>query len=342
MPAPRPPAFADRIGITHELGAFITAVRVSRAAIAFALGDGTVRLVRPDLPGIVRAVAAHDGAALALVTDIDGVGFLSGGDDGRLARVPPEGEAETLGGWRGKWLSTLAVHEKSRLRAVAIGKNLLLHGRDGQLLQTLEHQSTVTGAAFDPSGQRLAVAHYGGVTLWIAYREGWRPTRLTWAGSHIAVTWSPNGKFIVSSMQENALHGWRLVDKKDMAMRGYPAKVRSMSWVMRGRWLATSGAESAVLWPFRTEDGPMGKQPLTLGLGDELATVVAGHPSQPLVAIGYKDGLVQLARVEEQDYVTLRNPSADPVSALAWTPDGRVLAIGTEGGEACLLPLAST
>jgi WD40 repeat protein len=340
MPPRRPPAFADRIGIRHDLGAFITAARASSAAIALALGDGTVRLVRPGQPDTLHTVAAHDGAALALVGDIEGEGFLSGGDDGRLARIPLEGEAETLGTWRGKWLSTLAVHEKSRLRAVAVGKELLLHGRDGGLVQALAHDSTVTGAAFDHSGQRLAVSHYGGVTLWIAYKGGWKPTRLAWGGSHIAVIWSPNSRFIVSSMQENALHGWRLSDKKDMAMRGYPAKVRSMSWAMRGRWLATSGAESAVLWPFRTDDGPMGKRPLTLGVGEEQATVVAGHPTQPLVAIGYKDGLVQLARIEEQDHLTLRNPSGDPVSALAWAQDGRMLAIGTEGGEACLLPLA--
>src|SRR5690606_11583252 len=104
----------------------------------------------------------------------------------------------------------------------AVGKTVELLDRDGAVAQTLEHESTVAGLTFDPSGQRLAVAHYGGVSLWIAWRGGWRRTPLNWAGSHIAVTWSPSGKFIVSSMQENALHGWRLADKKDLRMSGYP------------------------------------------------------------------------------------------------------------------------
>jgi hypothetical protein len=140
-------------------------------------------------------------------------------------------------------------------------------------------------------------------------------------------------------MQENALHGWRLADKKNMAMRGYPAKVRSLSWAQRGRWLVTSGSDSAVMWPFRTEDGPMGKAPTMLGAGRALVTCVAAHPALPLVAIGFKDGLVLLARIDEQDSIPLRNADSDHISSHAWGQQGNVLALGTEGGRASLLNL---
>ena len=39
-----------------------------------------------------------------------------------------------------------------------------------------------------------------------------KPAKLTWAGSHVALVWSPDGKFLISAMQENQLHGWRVID----------------------------------------------------------------------------------------------------------------------------------
>ena len=69
--------------------------------------------------------------------------------------------------------------------------------------------------AFDPKGRRVAAASYGGVWLWYARIEKQVPQVLKWAGSHAMVLWSPDGKFLMSAMQENSLHGWRLSDSKD-------------------------------------------------------------------------------------------------------------------------------
>src|SRR5438270_75945 len=86
------------------------------------------------------------------------------------------------------------------------------------------------------------------------------------AQRHLDATGSPDGRFIVTSMQENALHGWRLVDSRNMRMTGYPGKTRSMSWSSEGHWLATSGADACVVWPFKDKDGPMGKPPRECGV----------------------------------------------------------------------------
>ena len=47
-------------------------------------------------------------------------------------------------------------------------------------------------------------------------------------------------------MQENSVHGWRLRDKGNLAMSGYPAKVKSLDWVGDTPFLATSGADEAI------------------------------------------------------------------------------------------------
>ncbi len=88
------------------------------------------------------------------------------------------------------------------------------------------------GVAFAPKGLRLAAASYNGVWLWYPGTEV-KPEFLEWKGSHLGVTWSPDARFVVTCMQENALHGWRLATggakPGHMRMTGYAAKPRSMS-----------------------------------------------------------------------------------------------------------------
>ena len=118
-----------------------------------------------------------------------------------------------------------------------------------------------------------------------------QPERLEWKGSHLGVTISPDGKFLITSMQEPMLHGWRLADAKHMRMSGYSARVRSLSWTADGEFLATSGSEQLILWPFDGKDGPMGRQPKILARAEITRNERSRcHPRQPVVAVGYADG----------------------------------------------------
>ena len=149
-----------------------------------------------------------------------------------------------------------------------------------------------------------------------------QPDRLEWKGSHLGVTISPDGKFLVTCMQEPMLHGWRLADGKHMRMSGYSARVRSLSWTAGGDFLATSGSEQLILWPFEGKDGPMGRQPKILARAEARVAVVAGHPRQPVVAVGYADGAVRLVRIDDDALILARRPDGQPVSALGWDSCG--------------------
>ena len=125
-----------------------------------------------------------------------------------------------------------------------------------------------------------------GVTLWFPNLEA-KPESLEWKGSHLDVAWSPDGRFVVTTMQENALHGWLLQpERRDMRMTGYPAKTRSLSWSHDGQWLATSGADAVILWPFGSKEGPMGKAPRECGVRPARVRSVAFHPAAGLVPGG--------------------------------------------------------
>ena len=169
------------------------------------------------------------------------------------------------------------------------------------------------------------------------------PKRLEWRGSHIGVCWSPDGTHLMTAMQECELHGWRVADGEDMAMRGYAAKVRSMDWQAKPPILVTSGSECVIAWSF-AGSGPQGKWPIEVGQDiGQLVTQAAVHPSRPLVATGFDDGQVAICELtadRESRAIRLRPGGGGRISALAWSHDGTRFAAGTETGALAMFDLA--
>jgi len=302
-----------------------------------------VRLMRVGTTEDWMSVTVHDGAILGFAMDPGGDGFISGGDDGRLRRVGADGSVSDISDFGMKWVEHVTAYalDKGRgLIAASAGKIVRLFDETGKLLKELTHPSTVTGLAFDGKGKRIGASHYNGASLWFVAAKVDSPRKLEWKGSHIAIAIHPDGDAVVTAMQENALHGWRLSDNQHLRMSGYPAKTEALSFTRNGKWLATSGADAMVLWPF-FGGGPMGKAPIELAGGDGIAcTRVAAHPQQEMVAGGFADGLVVLAEVNSSRVLPVAPPGRGPVSALAWSPDGSQLAIGTEQGFAAIVDLS--
>lgn len=296
-------------------------------------GESSCTLLAPG--GATRQVAVTDGAILCTTAAPDRV--MMGCDDGRVIALDAGGAVTTLAtDAKRRWIDCLALHADGAL-AWSAGKTAFVRTRDGAE-KTWDAPSTVGGLAFAPKGVRLAVAHYGGATLWFPNMTA-TPERLEWAGSHLGVTFSPDNRFVVTAMHEPALHGWRLADGRHMRMSGYPARVKSMAWCGGGKLLATSGADSIILWPFGGKDGPMGKEPMMLAqLGPRIACVAA-HPAQDILAAGYEDGTVLLVRLPDGAEILAREGNGDAVAALSWSANGEVLAFATEGAAAGLLKI---
>jgi WD40 repeat protein len=153
---------------------------------------------------------------------------------------------------------------------------------------------------------------------------------------------SPDGSYIATATQDHALHVWRLTNKTDMQMAGYPAKVASLSWSADGLYLAASGANDLSAWPF-DGDGPEGREPTVfLGGKDALATRVAFHPRAPLIAGGFGDGTLAVVDTLRRRAIKIPVSKGVAVSALAWSPDGRHVVAGAEDGRAVILSLVPT
>jgi WD40 repeat protein len=300
----------------------------------FALADGTVH----RLDHGHKHLDAHEGGLLCAVANESRDRLLTGGEDGKVLSLGTDGTTETLAEIGRKWVSAIAAGPRNAV-AFATGRTAHVRLPDGTM-KSFDHPRTAEGLAFAPKGMRIAVARYNGATLHFPAAAG-KPAELEWAGAHIGITFSPDGNFLVTAMQENALHGWKLADGKHMRMSGYPAKVKSLSWGPKGKWLASSGAPAAIVWPFQAKDGPMGKAPLELGTrGDTMATAVAFHPTEEILAIGYGDGMVMAVRVADAKEVLLRRPGKAAITSMDWDREGRRIAFGSESGECGIIDIA--
>lgn len=314
-------------------GAAVVAAHFLDSTAAFALAEETVLLVAAD--GGERRVAAHAGGILSAAGGGDRL--VTGGDDGRVAAIDAGGEARVLAtDPKRRWIDQVAAGPGGAV-AWSAGKNVFMRAGVGDE-RSADLPSAAGGLAFAPKGLRLAIAHYGGASLWFPNASA-PPQLLEWKGSHLGVTFSPDGKFLVTSMQEPMLHGWRLADSKHMRMSGYAAKVRALSWTADGDWLATSGADQLILWPFAGKDGPMGKTPKMLAPREQRVVAVACHPKQPVALVGYADGMLLLVRLSDGAEILARAGDGAAVSALAWSARGDRFAFGTESGAAGIAAL---
>ena len=66
--------------------------------------------------------------------------------------------------------------------------------------------------------------------------------------------------------------------------------------------------------------------------GTSVSILVAAHPRHDVVAAGYEDGATILAQIDRAHTVVVKRPGKGAVTALAWSADGRHLALGTESG----------
>lgn len=305
------PEHCLKVGFLNDIPHFVTV-------------DGTVHW----LDGGHKHSQLHEGVLSASFASTQ---LLTGGEDGKTILSAPLGDVIETHETGNKWITALA-HGLNHSFAWATGRQAFIRMPDGKITN-IDHERSVEAIAFAPKGLRLALAHYNGVTLHFPGTAS-APKRLEWKGAHTGADFSPDGKYLITTMQENALHGWRLSDNQDLRMSGYPAKVKGWSWSAKGKHLATTGAPAAIVWPFLGKDGPIGKAPLELGTrGNQLVTACACHPTEDVVAIGYDDGMILAARFGDNNEVVLRRGGDSAITTIAWDKAGFRAAFGSETGQ---------
>lgn len=326
---------------TFTLAAPLNGLAWHERTLAAIGGDGTLHLLRPDMDKPLSLAIASESALLGLITTPQG--FVTAADNGDLHLTTPQGQTTLLASTGHMFLEHIAYCPRTQQVLAATGKKLtavkLKDGTTTILPHTLP--STIAGLAVSPIGPRVAAGHYGGATILATDSPKNAPRNLVWKGSHLALTYSPDGKWLISAMQENAIHLWRLSDGMDLQMRGYPGKISQFSWSPSGQELATNGGFGIPLWNFSNKDrGPAGQQARVIadsGAQETTVSAVAMHPKGPFCAVGYADGLALLTNTDQDRAVLIQEPASTPLTHLAWSPDGLYLATTTASGTLTLV-----
>ncbi|TKW61223.1 MAG: WD40 repeat domain-containing protein [Blastochloris viridis] len=326
----------------YALGTPVNGLVWNGDTVAAAGGEGTLHLIRPNLTKAL-AVQVSDAPLMTVIATPEG--FATADESGRIHLTTVQGEVTLLAETKYMFLENIVYFAKKKQILAATGKSVTVINQDHSVTK-LPHTlpSTIGGMAISPIGPRLAVSHYGGATILALDSVKNPPRLLPWKGSHLALTYSPDGKWLISSMQEQAIHLWRLSDGMDLQMRGYPSKITQFSWMSDNTTLATNGGGGVPLWSFATEKGPAGTQARVLadsGVQDTLVTAISMHPKGPFCAIGYTDGLTLLTQTVEDRAILLHEPNSQSVSHIAWAANGMYLASAHANGTVTLTDFAA-
>jgi WD40 repeat protein len=302
--------------------------------LAAASSAGSIALhATPD--GARRHVLpGHENGTNALAWHPAGGSLASGGQDGAVKFWDPAaGQHFATTPLGSGWVEHLAWNAATLF--ATSGKVLNAVRADGSLAHTFKPApKTITALAPQPAGGSIAIAYYGGVALWdaddfVAQKE------FPYANGIHALAWSPDNKWLVSGNQDPSVHLWIPADDIELHMSGYEGKVKYLSFDHTSHWLATSGGRDACIWDC-SGAGPEGREPAMLPHDTPVCGVKFQH-HHGLLATAAQDGVVQLWSPERRSPLraTVRMPVA--ATMLAWSPDDRYLAIGTEKGALYVL-----
>jgi len=316
-------------------GAILAAASAAGPVTLFGAGDGGLRHALPGHESGTNAIAwAPSAAALA-----------TGGQDGAVKFWDPASGQHTataaLGrggvehlGWRPADPSGAAV------LAAALGRKLAFLRADGSIQHpAADLPKTISALQWQPAGDAasdsvLAIAFFGGVQL-LAGADFRLHREFPYGNGIQALVWSPDRKWLVSGNQDPSVHLWIPARDEELQMSGYESKVRHLSFDATSRWLATSGGRDACIWDC-SGPGPEGREPKMLP-HDHPVCAVAFQRGHGLLATAAANGTVNLWSPERKQPLraTVQMPSTP--TRLAWSPDDRQLAIGSEKGVVYVL-----
>ncbi len=222
------------------------------------------------------------------------------------------------------------------LLAAASGRDLVFLHPDGVPAQRFKPApKTLSALAWHPQGGALAAAYFGGVCIWDA--DDFHAQReYAYANGIATLAWSPpDGRWLVSGNVDPSVHLWLPEEDQEFHMSGYEAKVRQISFDLSGTRLATTGGQDVCVWDC-SGAGPEGREPTMLP-HDAPLVAVAFQNRHGLLASGSRDGVLQLWSPERAQPLraTIKMPA--PATRLAWSPDDRFLAVGSEKGVVYVL-----
>lgn len=322
-----------------EIGDHVIALAWSRDGryLATAAVSGAIKIFERETGRTSHHFSGHQFGTTALSWNGAGAVLASAGQDGKVRWWDTLRGEELLTLDAGaEWVEHVAWSPTGDVLASAAGKELRFWDATGQMLGAFrDHPSTIADIAWHPKGKVLAVCAYNGITLRLPQQPE-RAERFEWKGSSLVLAWSPDGKFLATGDQDSTVHFWIMATKQDLQMWGYPTKVRELAWDFSSRYLATGGSPEVTIWDCSGK-GPADTKPISLKAHENFVSALAYQHHGAQLATADQSGRVLLWRPDKKREPLAQAQAESGVSRLAWSPDDRALAIGTEAGAVLVM-----
>jgi len=249
-------------------------------------------------------------------------------------------------------ISALAFSPDGRLLAVSGYHEVLLHGgAESNIVARLVGESPrIESLAFSPDGKKLAVAGsapslFGEVQIWDASATG---TVLTppkafkvSLDSIYGISWSPDGTRLAFAGADKVVRIISAADGKELVkFENHSDWVFATTWTVDGKRILSGGRDKAM----KLIDASNGQFIDDVNKLLEGVVCFARHPKEDVVAYGGEMGVSRTYKIGENQGRTAANNDSNfqkefermpgPVQAIAYSPDGTNICVGSIGGEA--------
>jgi WD40 repeat protein len=303
-----------------------TTLAAVSAAGGLTLYEATTGAVRHTLPG-------HDDGANCLAwSPIASSQLLAtGGQDGFVRLWDATTGKQTAEVKLGNaWVEHLAWRPAGGLLFAAAGRKLVALKPDGSVAHTFpDAPKTISALASSPSGAACAAAYFGGVCLWDAATFA-AQKELPYGNAILALTWSPDGRWLVAGCHDNAVHLWVPAEDLELHMSGYETKLKELSFSRDSKWLATGGGKDACVWDCAGA-GPENREPLLLPHQARVCAVAFQH-QHGLLATAATDGEFCLWSPTRKNPLVAEVKMPSAATKFAWRADDSLLAVGSGKG----------
>lgn len=222
---------------------------------------------------------------------------------------------------------------RNNLKAVQFWE--LATGRMSSQQDRPPHETGITALAVSREGKTCAIACPLGVRIVHAGRAG-APVQLpVHTGPVLDAAFSPDGRFLACANRGHSARIWEVgqgtLAKELTPVYGPDSAVRAVAWSHDGKFLAGDVSHGDVgntdsrlfLWDARS-----GSVPARCNVGWRPAPCVLWHPSGK--ALAYGGGKTQIFDPASGKRIIEFDPQSN---ALAWTPDGKYLAVRPQDGD---------
>jgi WD40 repeat protein/predicted Ser/Thr protein kinase len=303
-------------------------------ALASASADGTARVWDVAAGRLRQTLRGHDGPVEAVAWSPDGTRLATGGRDltVRLWQADSGKPLATLTGHTTP-IMTLSWSADGKLASGGEGHGAIVWDLDSgkPLYPTLLPEGTNwPRPAWSPDGRTLAVGD--GPNLRFYEGATGKPARSLDKLDKLHAlflrdfAWSPDGKRLVTSGQDQDVSFWDAVTGKGLPGSRRTGYVHAVGWAPDGKSIALATDEV-----LEVRDAATGKTMWQLAQGGHLFTSLPREA--PLLTVDHPDGTVAVWDVDTGQLLRTLPGHGTPILALALSLDGTRLAVGSKSGD---------